>query len=213
MNLLNTLIPLIIKWVSAVVKTIANKIFAVFDIRYCNQWVQWKFACSEKGVNIEKPRHIDSGVVVSTRAEGTDFGGLVQIRKGCTLSRGAILAPYGGRITISENVFIGPYCLLYGHGGLTIGANCLIAGHTIIIPANHVFSANDLPIQKQGETRKGIVIEDDCWIGSGAQICDGVVIGKGTIVGAGSVVTKSLPPGVVAAGVPARQIRLRQPSK
>ena len=54
---------------------------------------------------------------------------------------------------------------------------------------------------------KPIVIEEFCWIGAGAIVVGGVTIGKGTVVGAGSVVTKSLPPMVVAAGNPCRVIR------
>jgi len=53
-----------------------------------------------------------------------------------------------------------------------------------------------------------IVVEREVWIGAGAIILPGVTIGEGSVVGAGSVVTKSLPPRVVAAGNPARAIRL-----
>jgi acetyltransferase-like isoleucine patch superfamily enzyme len=120
------------------------------------------------------------------------------------------LAPYGGSIELGDNIFIGPHCVIYGHGGLRIGSNTMIAAHTIIIPANHNFSDPDRLIQDQGETRRGITIEDDCWIGSGVRICDGVTLGRGTVVGAGSVVTKSLPAGIIAVGVPARQIKSRR---
>ncbi|MCK7515996.1 MAG: acyltransferase [Desulfobacterales bacterium] len=72
-----------------------------------------------------------------------------------------------------------------GDGGLTIGNNVRIAAHTVIIPANHVFDDVNIPIRKQGLSKKGIVIEDDVWIGSGVKILDGVVIGKGCVIGAG----------------------------
>ena len=52
-----------------------------------------------------------------------------------------------------------------------------------------------------------IVLEDDVWLGTGVSVMAGVTIGKGTVVAAGSVVTRSLPPGVVAAGMPARIVR------
>ncbi|MBR0384699.1 MAG: sugar O-acetyltransferase, partial [Eubacteriaceae bacterium] len=48
---------------------------------------------------------------------------------------------------------------------------------------------------------------EDCWIGSNSTILSGVTIGDGAIVGAGAVVTKDIPAGLVAAGVPARVIR------
>lgn len=47
----------------------------------------------------------------------------------------------------------------------------------------------------------------NCWIGAGAVILPGVTIGDNTVVGAGSVVTKDLPPNVVAAGNPCRILR------
>ena len=54
---------------------------------------------------------------------------------------------------------------------------------------------------------KGIVIEDDVWIGSGVKILDGVVIGKGCVIGANAVVTKSTESYGVYVGVPAHKIK------
>jgi acetyltransferase-like isoleucine patch superfamily enzyme len=53
------------------------------------------------------------------------------------------------------------------------------------------------------------VLEDDVWLGYGVVVLSGVTIGTGTVVGAGSVVTRNLPAGVIAVGVPARIIRER----
>jgi maltose O-acetyltransferase len=51
------------------------------------------------------------------------------------------------------------------------------------------------------------VLGDNVWLGGGAIVCPGVTIGDDTVVGAGAVVTRDLPAGVVAAGVPARVLR------
>ncbi len=74
---------------------------------------------------------------------------------------------------------------------------------------SHNFSDPNIPINQQGLTCKGILIEDDCWLGTGVRVLDGVTIGRGSIVGAGAVVTKSLPPYSIAVGVPARVIDRR----
>lgn len=52
-----------------------------------------------------------------------------------------------------------------------------------------------------------ITIEDDVWIGGNTVINPGVTIGRGTIIGSGSVVTKDIPPGVIAVGNPCGVLR------
>ncbi len=121
----------------------------------------------------------------------------------------ALLLSYGGDIELGENCSVNPFCVLYGLGGLKIGNGVRIATHTVIVPANHGFDDPDTFIFRQAETRKGIVIEDDVWIGSGCRILDGVCIGRGSVIGAGAVVTRSIPAYSIAAGVPARVIGQR----
>ena len=57
------------------------------------------------------------------------------------------------------------------------------------------------------ESAEPIAIADNVWLGGGVIVCPGVSIGQDTVVGAGAVVTKDLPAGVVAVGVPARILR------
>ena len=56
----------------------------------------------------------------------------------------------------------------------------------------------------------GIIIEDDCWLGSHVTVTKGVRIGKGSVIGANSVVTKDIPPYSVAVGTPAKVIKKRE---
>ena len=113
------------------------------------------------------------------------------------------------RIHIGEETFIGPNVCIGGPGDITIGNQCMIAAHTGIIANNHIFSDLVVPIKDQGVTRKGITIEDDCWLGHGVTVIDGVTIGKGSVIGAGAVVTRDIPPYSVAVGTPARVIKSR----
>lgn len=124
----------------------------------------------------------------------------------------ALLLTYGGEIIIGSNCSVNPFCVLYGMGGLMIGNNVRIAAQTVIVPANHIFNDADVPIRLQGSVQKGVVIEDDVWIGAGVKILDGVVIGQGSVVAAGAVVTKNVPKYSVVGGVPARIIRWRKES-
>jgi acetyltransferase-like isoleucine patch superfamily enzyme len=80
-----------------------------------------------------------------------------------------------------------------------------------IFAENHRFADPTVIMKEQGVTRARVVIEDDCWIASGSTILAGVRIGRGSVVAAGAVVTKSVPPYSVVAGVPARVVRSREP--
>lgn len=140
----------------------------------------------------------------------TNGGGIITIGNKNELLYGVCLMTYGGSITIGNNCSINPYTIIYGHGkGVCIGNDVLIAGHTMIIPSNHNFSRNDLPISHQGATSKGIIIENDVWIGTGCKILDGVRISKGAIIAAGSVVNKDVPENTIVAGIPAKIIKYR----
>lgn len=112
-------------------------------------------------------------------------------------------------IHIEEDTFIGPNVCIAGPGNIRIGKQCMIASQSGIYANNHNFTDTLLPMQKQGVTRQGIVIEDDCWLGHGVTVLDGVTIGKGSVIGAGAVVTKDIPPYSVAVGIPAKVIKSR----
>ena len=57
------------------------------------------------------------------------------------------------------------------------------------------------------EIAKPITVGDNVWIGAGVTVLAGVSIGENSVIGAGSVVTRSIPPNVIAVGVPCRVIR------
>lgn len=155
-------------------------------------------------VNVPDLNSVHETVVFDTSNGGSiSLGTCVEVREG------TVICSSGGNISIGSNAFIGPYCVLYGHGGLQIGADTLIAAHVVIIPANHRFEDRSATIASQGQTQLGIKIGNDCWIGAGAKILDGVTLGDGCIVGAGAVVCNSVPDMAIVAGVPARVLRHR----
>lgn len=140
----------------------------------------------------------------------TNYGGKITIGNYCEVLYGVCLMTYGGIIQIGNNCSINPYTIIYGHGkGVIIGNNVLIAAHTIIIPSNHIFKNLNIPINQQGENSKGIVIEDNVWIGAGCKILDGVRVEFGAIIAAGTVVNKNVPRNAIVAGVPGKVIKYR----
>jgi acetyltransferase-like isoleucine patch superfamily enzyme len=131
------------------------------------------------------------------------------IEEGTKFSQGIQLHPLGGQIRIGRNVSFDSYICIAGPGNISIGDNCLVASHCGLYANNHVFSDPHQPIKDQPLTCEGIVIEDDCWLGTGVRVLDGVTIGRGSVIGAGAVVTRNIPPYSVAVGVPARVISKR----
>lgn len=169
-------------------------------------WVRWRF--------LGRPIHVDWLARVWPRATiRVVGGGSVNIGPGSQVHDYAMLMTYGGDIRLGANCTVNPFCVLYGHGGLTIGNDVRIATHCVLIPANHNFDDVTKPIRQQEETRVGIVIEDDVWLGAGVRVMDGVRIGRGSVIGAGAVVTKSLPSGSISLGVPARVVGQRGASQ
>lgn len=116
----------------------------------------------------------------------------------------------GSFISIGNNVGIGEFAYLGGAGGLQVGNDCIIGQYFSCHPENHYAIDLTLLIRKQGVSRKGIIIGNNCWIGSKVTILDGVEIGDGSVVAAGAVVNKSFPPNSIIGGVPAKLIKIRK---
>jgi maltose O-acetyltransferase len=110
-----------------------------------------------------------------------------------------------GAISIGDRTFINVDALMIDVVPIAIGANCQIGPRVQLLTASHPIDPGAR--RKRWECGKPITIADNVWLGGGAIVCPGVGIGEDTVVGAGAVVTRTLPAGVVAAGVPARVVR------
>lgn len=154
--------------------------------------------------------HHSCSLAWSASLDGGGGGGKVTVGRNTAIDIGTVLRADGGFIRIGDDCSVNPYCVLIGSvKGLIIGNGVRIAAHSAIIAQNHVFKDSSRYIYLQGISSKGIIIEDDVWIGAGARVLDGVTIRKGTVVAAGAVVTKSTESNSIVAGVPARKISQR----
>jgi maltose O-acetyltransferase len=127
-----------------------------------------------------------------------------------TFGAGAVLKPsfrcdYGSNITIGEDTFINYDCVFLDCNRIVIGREVQIAPRVQIYSATHPLDAATR--RSKLEFAFPVVIKDGAWIGGGAIVCPGVTVGENTVVGAGSVVTRDLPPGVLAVGNPCRVVR------
>lgn len=118
------------------------------------------------------------------------------------------------KISIGNRVVIRPGTMLFADSGINgegivIEDDVLIGSGVHCYTGNHSFENVEEPIIDQGHSQsKGIIIKRGSWIGANSIILPGVTIGENAVIGAGAVVTKSIPPKVVAAGNPARVIKI-----
>lgn len=114
-------------------------------------------------------------------------------------------------IRIGAGARIGRRCMISSKNQVTIGENCILSPHVLIMDHAHRFDDISRPILDQGLTEGGtITIEAGCWIGFGAAvICNRgeLRIGRNSVVAANSVVTRSVPALSIVAGAPAQIIR------
>lgn len=151
---------------------------------------------------------IDDRVVVFQRenAGPIELGDRVFIYRDTILETG-----HGGYLKIGNDSSIHPRCQLNAYmSPITIGSGVMIAPNCAFYSYDHGI-APDRPIRKQPlQSRGGIVIDDESWIGFGVIVLNGVHIGKGAVIGAGSVVTRDVPAYSIAAGVPAKVLKMRK---
>lgn len=158
-----------------------------------------------------QPSHISigSGTVIDDFSRITVVGserGEVKIGNNVFLGPFSILSSRDALVDIGDQANIGSHCRLGSmHGSLKIGRYALIGAYCYIGAGNHEMTDRLVPMAKQGSNSKGgVTIEDDVWIGANVTVLDGVRIGKGSIIGACSLVTREIPPYSIAYGVPAR---------
>lgn len=88
---------------------------------------------------------------------------------------------------------------------IELGENVMCGANVTIMDSD--FHNLDMATRHQPPTGRPVRIEDDVFIGLNTLVLKGVTIGRGSVIGAGSIVTRSIPPGVLAAGQPARVLR------
>lgn len=119
------------------------------------------------------------------------------------LAPGATI-PWTGNCTIGDNVYIGLWTYI-GGGKITLEDNVLIGPHCSLTAGDHRFNAETEDFSAP-HNRGPIVIGRGTWLAAGCCVTAGVTVGKANLVAAGAVVTRNTPDYAIMAGVPARQI-------
>lgn len=112
---------------------------------------------------------------------------------------------YGSNISAGSELFINYDCVILDCNRVQIGDRVQLGPKVQIYTATHPLD----PAERLGgwEYALPVTVGSDVWIGGGAILCPGVTVGAGSTIGAGSVVTRDLPPRVLAVGNPCRVIR------
>lgn len=131
----------------------------------------------------------------------------LELGQGLVIGDGCRILVRGGAITIGGETVLGERCLLVAHAAVEIGRRCRLGDGVVIVDADPAFADVDRPIREQGMQASAVALGDDVRAGHGAVVLRGVHVGSGGSIGAHSVVTSNVPPGAVAAGVPARAPR------
>lgn len=159
-------------------------------------------------LNIEMGNNcqLDSKAYIGYRENGKGkliIGNNVSIRHNC------VIRTCSGTIEMGNFTIINYYCIMHGQGGITIGDYTMLSPNVHLYAQNHQLVRHKL-IRNQENSSKGIIIENDCWIGANSVITDGVTIENGAVIGAGSIVTKNIPEYEIWAGTPAKKIGERR---
>jgi acetyltransferase-like isoleucine patch superfamily enzyme len=174
--------------------------------------------------SIRLAERADASPATTSMGEDNRLSGVVLLRAGisvgdqCDLEGRWVLLRPDARIEIGSRSELNAGCVLDCVGSIAIGDDVLVAAEVYI--ADHDSHSADWEVRRhdhlarrEGKRDWSVVpqapvrIEDKAWIGRRAMIFKGVTVGEGAIVAAGSVVTRSVEPWTVVAGVPAREIR------
>lgn len=116
---------------------------------------------------------------------------------------------YGQNIYLGDHTYLNFLCTILDNNTVQIGNHVMIGPSVQIYTAAHPLQAET---RVQGwEIAKPIVIEDNVWVGGGAILLPGIIIGRNAVVGAGAVVTRNVLPNTVVVGNPARVIKAIEP--
>lgn len=139
----------------------------------------------ESGIKIGQEALISRLVVLNSK------GGFIEIGDRANLGMMSIIFSRDCRVRVGKDVLVSAYCYLMGGG-------------------SHTMTRTDIPIAYQGAECRGIEIGDNVWLGAGVRVGDGCSIGRDSVVGTNAYVNSDIPAFAVAAGSPAKIIKMRK---
>lgn len=169
-----------------------------------------KIKCTSKivvgnGVVIDRNCYLDALSI-----EGISLNNNTSIGMNTTIICSGTYTNIGLGLDVGSGVGLGTHGFFGCAGGIKIGNNTILGNFVSMHSENHNFSKTHILIKDQGVNRRGIIIGDNCWIGSKVTILDGAVIEDGVIIAAGAVVKSGVyTKNGIYGGVPAKLLKIR----
>lgn len=166
--------------------------------------------CSHKNIECGSGMTIEDGCFINALCKnGVHIGKNFSLGRNSIIECTGVMRELGDELFIGDDVGIATNAFISIRGKVVIGSNTIFGPGVKLFAENHNFADLEIPIFLQGATRKGIEIEEDCWIGANTVILDGVHIGNKVIVAAGAIVNKDIPDYAIVGGIPAKVIKMR----
>jgi len=156
-----------------------------------------------------KTKTHDNVKIDALSTDGVSIGSHCVIGRGTSIECTGNLTSLGVGLKIGNRTTFGNDCFFGAAGGITIGDDVVAGQYVRFHSENHKYKDMNCLIRKQGVSHKGIIIGNNCWIGSGAVFLDGARVGDGCVIAANAVITKEFPDNSIIGGVPAKLIRIR----
>lgn len=158
-------------------------------------------------INFGKNNWISDFVEIKNNKNSIEFGDNVSIGRFSVLKVNYDIEK--SKLKIGNNSSCGEFCFFGSAGGISIGDNVIMGQYIRFHSQNHNYDNKDILIKDQGTIEKGIKVGNNCWIGSGVVILDGVHIHSGSVIGSNSLITKDVGPNSVVVGNPQRIVKIR----
>jgi acetyltransferase-like isoleucine patch superfamily enzyme len=182
----------------------------LFNRWYVARFIAPQFDSLGRDLQVAHPRQL---VIFGSNIHVGRFAQLIAAPDNCirlTTWPGKKNRTRGGSISIGDYCLVSPGVRISSEKSIRIGNNAMLAANVYISDSDWHGIYNRI---RPFRCAKPVVIADNVWLGERVIVNKGVTIGENSVVGAGSVVTRDIPPNSVAAGNPARVIKMINPQR
>ncbi len=142
-----------------------------------------------------------------------DKGAVLRLGRWSWIGNDTKIRVHEGVVDIGAKTVLGQECTISAFQHVSIGRECIVADRVMLIDFDHGIVEVERPIRLQGIYKRDVRVGNNVWMGYGACVLRGCTVGDNSVLGTYAVVTKDIPPNVVAVGTPARVLRRRATPK